>query len=130
MDRHHYVDDAALSRCAECSQSPLAPIHQEPTVDIVEMDVLGFAETAAQLGAVANDLGLRVPAFRARAGNDTTAVRTVTDYGSGAVVTVPHLRTRPARETKRDMADGLCEVNRLHHDHPKRWTLLDRMGLT
>lgn len=90
------------------------------------MTVLDFAEYVAQLSAVARDLGLRVPAFRSPPLNGMTQ-RQIESDRFGAVVRVK-MRGRPASETKRDMIDGLCEANGLHHDHPKRWTLIDRMG--
>jgi hypothetical protein len=131
MDRHAYVDDfPTLDGCVVCGRGALDPIHGEPTVEILPLDALGFASIAAQLGAIAHDLGLRVPAYKARAGDDETTERAITRYPSGVVVTVPTLRSRPARDTKLDMAEGLCEANRLHHDHPKRWMILDRMELT
>lgn len=128
MDRHTFVEREHVDGCVDCGQSANAPIHNEPTPSLVAMDALGFAEFARQLGAALRDMALVVPAFRARAGDDPEQTRSIVRNPAGPVVRVPNLRTRPAADTKRDMIDGACEANNLHHDHPKRWLLLDRMG--
>lgn len=136
MDRHRYVDDfPTTDGCVECGLQPLDPVHRAPVVgsrvlDETPLGALGFASAAAQLGAIASDLGLRVPAYKARAGTDGDVGRTITRYPAGPIVTVAAIRHRPARATVLDMAEGLCEANNLHHDHPKRWAILDRMELT
>lgn len=112
----------------------MAPIHRAPVIggelDAPPMSALDFAAAAAQLGAIAHDLGLRVPGYKARGRDDLTPERAIVRYPAGPVVIVPNLRTRSARDTALDMADGLCEANNLHHDHPKRWMIRDRMELT
>lgn len=129
--RHRYTDRDGSSSCATCGQSALAPIHWTTPPDDEPIDkpmgALDFAEAVAQLSAIANDLGLRVPAFRSPPLNGATQRQIVSDR-HGAIVRVK-MRGRPASETKRDMCDGLAEANGLHHDHPKRWTLLDRMEI-
>lgn len=130
QQRHKYVDREHVDGCADCGQDANAPTHNAPSVDLLPMDALGFADYVRQLGAVARDLALVVPGFKARGRNDPIAGRAVKRYPAGPIVIVPLLSSRPAIDTKRDLVDGLCEANALHHDHPKRWIILDRMELT
>jgi hypothetical protein len=124
MERHRYVEaDGFGERCNTCGQAPYAPVHQEPTPDLLPMDALWFAEYVAQLTAVTRDLGLIVPSFQSRPGPP----RTVRWLPGGAIVTVSRA-ARPARLVKDDLIEGVCVVNMLHDTHPKRALLTERIG--
>lgn len=127
MDRHAYVADKGLEYCWRCGQDANAPVHWPPGDPAAEITALSFADLARKLGAACRDLGLSVPAFRGvpRPDDDGQA-RWIRRYPAGATVSVV-LRGRPAADVKRDMIDGAAEANRLHHDHPKRFALHDRM---
>lgn len=128
MDRHRYVADDGLEYCHECGQDANAPIHGQPVEPYVEITAILFADFARKLGAVCHDLALRVPAFRGMPVPDEDGdVRWIRRYPNGSVTVSVVLRNRPASAVKRDMVDGACEANGLHHDHPKRWMLHDRM---
>lgn len=122
-DHHAFVEHPGLDYCGRCGQSPLAPVHREPTVDLLEMDALGFAAFVASLGAAARDCGLRVPGCKGTPGGPD---RTITRYPAGPLVTV-RMRGRPAADVKRDLVAGVIEANDYHHDSPQVWEFLDRM---
>jgi len=127
MERHAFVNDAALEYCHRCGQDANAAVHWPAADPDAEITALVFADLARKLGAACHDLGLAVPAFRGvPQPDDDGQARWIRRYPSGATVTVV-LRGRPARDVKADMIDGAAEANRLHHDHPKRWALHDRM---
>lgn len=130
MNEHRFVDVAHVDGCGDCGQDANAPIHGaiENVDDVEPMTVTAFADYARQISAVCRDLGLTIPAFRSPP-QERDVERTIRRYPTGATVAV-RMRGRRAIDVKRDMADGACEANGLHHDHPKRWTLLDRMELT
>jgi hypothetical protein len=126
---HRFVELDGSDTCADCSQSPGAPIHTAITVtpqaDDAPMTALWFAEYARQLGAAARDLGLVAPAFRSppRDGSD----RSIYWVGETAVVSV-RLRDRPAQHAKLDMCVGTIVANRIETDSPKALMLAERMG--
>ena len=130
MNEHRYVDVAHVDGCGDCGQDANAPVHgaTQNVDDVEEMGALHFADYARQIGAVCRDLGLSIPAFRSPP-REPDVDRALTRYPTSVTVAV-RMRGRRAIDVKRDMADGACEANGLHHDHPKRWELLDRMELT
>lgn len=99
----------------------------DPDRDRMPM-VVRFAQAARDLGAVARDEKIEVPAFRAPP-REGLVERSVTRYPGGAVVSV-RLVTRPWKDVAVDMVDGVLEVNR-DRELPEglRARLLEAVGL-
>lgn len=130
MDHHAYLslDYVDVCQVPGCGQLSDGPAHCHLPGDDEPITAMAFAQLARAIGGAAQQLGMRVPAFRGNGtGYDDGHTRYIRRYPAGATVGVK-LTGRRAADVRLDMLVGCCVANDLAMDNPKAHQLASSLG--